>query len=450
MLKQEAGVTASLCPVCLRRLPAKRIIEGNDVFLAKTCPEHGRFQTVIWRGNPSFTAWADMQAASGPVSSVSPECPFVCGLCPDHRQQSCCVLLNVTERCNLACPVCFADAGAQTVDPAFCEIEDWYRLLLAKGGPFNIQLSGGEPTMRDDLPAIIGLGRRMGFDFIQLNTNGIRLAGEAGYAKQLKEAGLACVFLQFDGTNDAIYRRLRGTSLWDVKQEAVKCCEAAGLGVVLTPTLVPGVNIADIGSIIRFAVRYLPTVRGVHFQPVSYFGRYENIPGNSDRVTVPEVLQAIEHQTGGLAKADDFRPACGIAAYCSFHADYLIAPSGEWQPSSAVCSSRTGCCGSEAAKQAREFVARRWRAPAADEAAENDHEDYGSVDSLDQFLAAVNQRSFFLSGMAFQDVWTLDLERLQACFVHVVSLDGRLIPFCAYQATSRDGRRLYPVRAGRP
>ena len=49
--------------------------------------------------------------------------------------------------------------------------------------------------------------------------------------------------------------------------------------------------------------------------------------------------------------------------------------------------------------------------------------------------------------MAFQDAWTLDLDRLRQCHIHVVAPDKRVIPFCAYNLTARDGRPLYRAAA---
>ena len=276
--EQVLAQTESVCPVCLARVPAWRVQRGDDVSLRKTCPQHGEFEAVIWRGQPAFDAWVRPKVPSfpeHPFTTVDKGCPFDCGLCPDHRQQSCCVLFEVTQHCDLRCPVCFAGAGGRpSADPDMQTIEGWYQRLLQAGGPFNIQLSGGEPCMRDDLAEIIALGCSLGFSFFQLNTNGLRLARDAGYLRRLKEAGLSTVFLQFDGTRDAIYEALRGRALFAQKQAAVEQCIEQQVGVVLVPTLVPGVNTDAIGEIIRFALPRVPGVRGVHFQPISYFGRY--------------------------------------------------------------------------------------------------------------------------------------------------------------------------------
>ncbi len=145
-------------------------------------------------------------------------------------------------------------------------------------GAVNIQLSGGEPTTRDDLPEIVAAACGAGFTFVQLNTNGLRLATEEGYAETLRAAGLASVFLQFDGLSDATYRVLRGRPLLAEKIRAVERCAEAGLAVVLVPTVVPGVNDAELGALVDFAASWPGVVRGLHLQPISYFGRY---PGSA-------------------------------------------------------------------------------------------------------------------------------------------------------------------------
>ncbi len=460
MLQETGGVilskTESLCPECLKRIPACRVAYGEDVYLEKTCEEHGPFRVIIWRGgNPSYLSWATAKLPSQPLfcdTQVKQGCPFDCGLCPDHRQNTCCVLLEVTDRCNLRCPVCFAQSGWPGAEPSLAKIEIWYKKLMRSGGPFNIQLSGGEPTVRDDLPEIVALGRSIGFPFIQVNTNGLRLARDAAFSRQLKAAGLSCVFLQFDGTNDAIYEKIRGQALLEAKIQAIDRCAELKLGVVLAVTVKPGVNDGNIGEIIRFALERIPTVRGVHFQPISYFGRYPHSPADQDRFTIPELIRAIEQQTGGRIKGSSLHPPRAENAYCSFQGNYVLMPDGElkvWrQPET------EGCCRPQAADdalRAREFVAKKWTAPAegvAEAKAESACCEM-NTESLDLFLDRVARYSFCVSGMAFQDAWTVDLERLRECFIHVVAGDDRIIPFCAYNLTDCNGNSLYrPNRQG--
>ena len=284
-------VTKSVCPVCLRTIDAEKAV-GDDgyIYLTKACPEHGSFETLIWEGCiVDYLKWGSAPGGGNAPDRTVPVkdgCPRDCGLCEEHESAGCCVLLELTKRCNLRCPVCFASAGEGSVEPALSEISALYDMLMERGGPFNIQLSGGEPTLRDDLPEIVRLGRSKGFSFFQLNTNGLRLADEPGYAHMLREAGVSCAFLQFDGLCDSTYEALRGRALLDTKLRAIDSCAAAGLPVVLVPTLVPGINVSEIGEMLRFALSRAPQVRGVHFQPVSYFGRCE-LKEPETRLTIP-------------------------------------------------------------------------------------------------------------------------------------------------------------------
>lgn len=477
--------TESVCPECLARIPAQRVAYGEEIRLNKHCPDHGDFSTVVWRGAPAIETWARPKLPSHPDKPFTPVgrgCPYDCGLCPDHRQHSCCVLLEVTYRCDLRCAVCFASAGGKVMpDPDMATIEMWYRRLLEAGGPYNIQLSGGEPCQRDDLPEIIALGRRLGFTFFQVNTNGLRLARDADYLQRLCDAGLTTVFLQFDGTHDEVHRALRGRALAAQKEAAIRRCAEHGVGVVLVPTLVPGINTDEIGAIIDYALRFAPAVRGVHFQPISYFGRYPEAPADAGRITIPEVISAIAAQTGGAIHAESFCPPGSENALCSFHANFVIMPDGRLTPltshsagHSAAHSAGRSCCGTpppakQGAARAREYVALQWAAPpAAEPAAEpgavpaaqaccsggND----GQLDSIsfepnmgewDTLLQRAKTHTFCISGMAFQDAWTLDLERLRDCCIHVVSREGKLIPFCAYNLSSSSGCTLYRPAAAR-
>ncbi len=448
-MREILSRTESVCPECLARIPADRVSDGADIFLEKTCPEHGAFRTVLWRGKPYYALWARPKIPSfpqNPFTEVRDGCPYDCGLCGDHRQHTCSVLLEVTQRCDLRCPVCFADAGKSSADDwTLSEVSAWYDRLLACGGPFNIQFSGGEPCLRDDLPEMIRLGRAKGFSFFQVNTNGLRIACEPAYLAKLKDAGLTTVFLQFDGTNDAIYRQIRGRDLLEQKLQALANCVEQGVGVVLVPTLIPGINTGDIGNIIRLALANMPAARGVHFQPVSYFGRYPAGLDQEARITLPEVIREIETQTGGMMPAESFCPPGCENALCSFHANFVLMPNGVLKPLSHFQETTCGCkpiIAAEGAARARKFVSANWANPGSAPQTSIFHQ-RPSLDDLDFFLERKRTYTFCISGMAFQDAWNLDLERLRDCCIHVASPDGRLVPFCAYNLTDRQGRSIY-------
>jgi len=448
--------TESLCPYCLARVPAHREADGDDVYLVKECPEHGEFRTIIWRGEPRFEGWKrkpNVFRSCESQTKVDKGCPFDCGICPLHRKNACTAVLELTSRCNLHCPVCFADAGSGSApDASLPEISAWYgRVLRAYGPNIIIQLSGGEPTVREDLPAIIEMGRSLGFPFIQVNTNGVRLAMEEDYATVLRRAGAASVFLQFDGTDDGIYRKLRGRALYAEKLRAIRRCVESGIGVVLVPTIVPAVNVHNIGAMIKLAMELSPGVRGVHFQPVGYFGRCPDRHDNSRRLTLPDIMRAIEEQTDGLMRASDFTPPGWENTLCSFHGTFIPKPGGGLQ---ALTGHGGGCCspGESGDAHAVSFTARQWSAPALVQGLSNmggaasgaptgccD----GAAETFDGFLERVRTNMLSVSCMAFQDAWSLDLERTRDCCIHVVAPDGRMIPFCLYNLTSMGGQRLY-------
>jgi len=440
-MPEVLSTTQSVCPVCLRVIEARRTV-GKDgcVYLEKTCPEHGDFSTLIWEGSAEdYKKWDAPNSAKDTPPKALPKmdgCPYDCGLCEEHERPGCCVLLELTNRCNLNCPVCFASAGKSAPsDLSMEEIAAQYDMLMARGGPFNIQLSGGEPTVRDDLPEIIALGREKGFSFFQLNTNGLRMADEPGYAQRLRDAGVSCAFLQFDGLKDETYRTLRGRALFKTKLRAIENCAKAGLPVVLVPTVAGGVNDGEMGGILRFAADRMPYVRGVHFQPVSYFGRC-SLPVPEHRLTIPRLLSLIEAQTNGLMKAADFGGGGAESPYCSFHASYMKTPDGSLR---ALPRRRSQCCCVKSS-EARDFVSRQWgfkKLKLREKRAET------GTDSLDVFLEKAAESTFTVSGMLFQDAWTLDLDRLRRCYICEADTEKGMVPFCAYNLTAIDGKALY-------
>jgi len=447
MDKAHLSDTESLCPVCLERIKATRLLQGDEISLIKTCRHHGSFSSVIWRGEPSMAEW---QRPKDPVhpelcyGMVEKGCPFDCGLCAAHEQLPCSVLLEVTDRCNLHCPVCFADSGsAFQQEPSLEKISWLLERAMASAGPSNLQLSGGEPTLRDDLPKIIEAARCVGYSFIQLNTNGLLLASDKSYAGRLRDVGLTSVFLQFDGVDDTTYRVLRGRALFEEKLNAIRNCGENGLGVVLVPTLVAGVNIRSIGAIVRQALQMAPAVRGIHFQPISYFGRFPQQASDKDRFTLPELMRNLEEQTEGALRVRDFSPPGCEHAHCSFHATYMRSASGELRVIG--MTKEDTCCSpgltSGGVRRTVETVSRRWSLPSTpqvskefasqgkvtssccDQAKHEMVRHDGALD-LDLFLQEVATRTFTISAMAFQDADNLDMERRSAHITSPAETEG--------------------------
>ena len=424
-MEDKIRKTRSLCPVCLRNLPAQMVErEEGQVYLDKECPEHGRFSVPVWRGKMDFSRW--VQYAQPLQKDMGLRCPEDCGICAEHEIGSCCVLLEVTKRCNLPCRFCFANGGTPEADPSLESVKEAIRDIVRQRGQVLLQLSGGEPTLRDDLPEMVRFAKEAGCSYVQVNTNGIRLAQDPGFAKALADAGLDIVFLQFDGTENAIYEALRGKPLLEVKEEAIAVCTRLRLGVTLVPTVVRGVNDHNLGQLIRYASQRVPGVRGIHFQPVSYFGRHPGKPENDQRYTLDQLMADICDQTG--IPAESFMPSRCDHPLCGFHASFLIRPDGSLRPLSSITHSaqRRGC-----AKDNREYVARHWRRPPEEESPPGN---FSEEMDFDTFLYRIRQGSLTLSAMAFQDAMNINIERLHRCSLHVYS-SGTVKPFCANYLT---------------
>ena len=210
-------------------------------------------------------------------------------------------------------------------EPDLKTIKEMYQTVLDTTGTPTIQLSGGEPTVRDDLPQIVSLGRQMGFEHIMINTNGVRIAKDKEYLRKLVDSGASTIFLQFDGVTDEVYHYTRGANLTKLKIEAISNCAEAKIGVILVPTVVPRVNDHQLGDIIQFAKQWIPTVKGIHFQPVSYFGRYPVAPEDKDRITIPDVIDGLVKQTGGELKPENFIPRRSQDSHCSFSSLFILS-----------------------------------------------------------------------------------------------------------------------------
>ncbi|MCR5135832.1 MAG: radical SAM protein [Oscillospiraceae bacterium] len=424
--------TRSVCPVCLRNLPAC-LTKSDDgqVLLNKTCPEHGSFRVPVWQGMVDWDQWL---LETPPLSAAKGLCcPESCGLCSEHESGSCCVLLEVTARCNLRCRFCFARGGERTdiPDPDLGELKRSIRDIVQQCGQPLLQLSGGEPTLRDDLDELVRFAREAGCSYVQLNTNGIRLAQEPKYAERLAEAGLDIVFLQFDGTRDEVYETLRGAALLETKTEAIRICGALGIGVTLVPTVVPGVNDSDLGDLVALACRMAPAVRGIHFQPVSYFGRYPSKPEDTARYTLDRLMADLSAQAG--IPLSSFMPSRCDHPLCGFHSVFLPEPSGRLRPLSSISHSSHS---RGSARDNREYVARHWRrapaesAPVSNASAGLSSEVLSDEMDFDTFLYRLRHESLTLSAMAFQDAMNLNIERLHRCSLHVYD-HGKVRPFCA-------------------
>lgn len=427
--KKNLYNTWSVCPECLKKIPAQRVQIKNNIYLKKNCPEHGDFSCIIWRGYYDIEKWIKN---SDRELLANPKCPDGCGLCHDHINNTCCVILNITNKCNLNCHYCFDNQSVNDNPPSFDKIKESLHNLIIKDTTL-LQLSGGEPTVRNDLPEIIKAAKEAGAKYIQLNTNGLRLGEYKEYVKKLADNGLDFVFMQFDGTTDEIYKKLRGDELLKIKQLAIEYCAEFNIGVTLVSTVVRGINDKNIGELIKYGISQSPKVRGVHFHPVTYLRRYGNQPEDKDRITLDELIFEIEKQSDGIVKAENLFPSCCDHPLCGFHGDFVVHQNKLFPLLKENNKKENTCCGTNtAADKNRAFVAKRWmRNSPENEKKESCSE---NIYDMEYFLSRVKTHGFTVTSMAFQDAANLDFSRLRNCSLHIFD-KGRFVPFCAYYLT---------------
>lgn len=400
------------------------------------------------------------------------------GNCPNHKSHTVLSIIDVTNRCNLRCPICFANAAAAgyVYEPTFEQIKEMLKNLRANRPtpPPAIQLSGGEPTLRDDLPEIVRAAKEAGFWHVEVNTNGIRLAKDLDFIKRLREAGVSTIYLQFDGMTPEPTIEARGADILQLKFKAIENCRKAGLtSIVLVVTLVKGVNDGQLGDIIRFAAENKDIVRCVNVQPVSFAGRISQEERERWRITIPDFMKAVEQQTGGQIKVSDFYPVPSTvpisrftSAYtgkefvkftCHEHcgtATYVFVEDGRFIPITRFVDipKLFGLLDkyAEQLKKGGFAIKARVLAKAAKEVP-------GTIDMSKapkdlnltkiilkvlatgsyKALAEFHERAILLAAMHFQDGYNFDLDRMERCGIHYAVPDGRIIPFCSYNSIHR-------------
>ena len=308
------GQTMSLCEECLRLVPAKIVIEGDDVFYLKRCRDHGAQKTLIATDAAYYRSCKDfIKPGDLPLKHQSRThygCPYDCGLCPDHEQHSCLALIEVNDACNLTCPICFAESGqARTEQKSLAEIERMLDTLVESEGFADlVQISGGEPTIHPQIIEILKLAKSKPIRHVMLNTNGIRISRDKPFVEELAalKPGFE-VYLQFDSLKREALENIRAADLRKVREQALANLEAAGISTTLVCVVKKGVNDGEIGDIVRHALTY-KCVRGITFQPVQNAGRNLNFDKNRDRMLLTDIRRAVCTQAGEVFGADDIIP----------------------------------------------------------------------------------------------------------------------------------------------
>ncbi|ADI31156.1 tetraether lipid synthase Tes [Staphylothermus hellenicus] len=475
------AITQSVCPYCYRILPSIVVERDGKVYIRRICPEHGEIEDLYYGDVEIYKKmikWdIEGRGARHIYTPVTRPCPFNCGLCPMHKQHSALVNIVLTNRCNLSCWYCFfyAEAAGYVYEPTIEQIVSMVRQIKKQGIAVNVQLTGGEPTLREDLVDIVKALKAEGVRHLQLNTNGIKFselywedpAKAVEYARALRTSGVNTIYLSFDGVSPVTNWK----NHWEIPYMFEVFRKARMTSIVLVPTVINNVNTHEMGAIVRFAAKHVDIVRAVNFQPVSLTGMMKKHERARFRITIPDVIKLIEEQTDGEvpreawfpipvsaifsrfieAFAKEFKfemanhPMCGAGTYVYVERrsdgttrlvpitnfvdvegllEYL---KDKWEE--LLSGSTRLMVGMKILYSIRKFIDQK-RAPEG-------------FDLYKMLLNIIIRRNYealgelhykmvFLGMMHFMDLYNYDIQRVQRCNIHYATPDGRLIPFCAF------------------
>lgn len=444
--------TISLCPECLRKLPANVVEREGAIWMDKECPRHGSFNALLASDARHYYSAQPQLESLGTCCSSGRHCG------DQVVNTSCVLLVEITERCNLTCPTCFA--GSSPLSGRHLSVAEFEAILdkllaQGKGQSSVLQLSGGEPTIHPQFFQILDLALAKGFPQVYVNTNGVRLA-QHSFCQQLQDRGSrVSVYLQFDGFRPTTLDTLRGRGdLLETKLAALDHCESLGLNTIPVMTVTRDVNDDELGAFLALATSRPASIRKVMIQPAMYSGRYDN-PRRIDRLTLADVVRRIVDQSGGLFSEDDFTPIPCSDPNCFSTAVAARGPRGlvpvsRYLPQYAEWSSDEARAAvaavSDTFDQPAAIVAMlKWACSSAALASL----DESTVDTLWELVAALpaeNSHSwdglFAIGIKPFMDAYTYDQDRIDKCCVHVVARDGTPISFCEYNALHRPQSNL--------
>ncbi|NLR82681.1 radical SAM protein [Chitinophaga eiseniae] len=444
--------TLSICSTCLRRVDAKVIFEDGKVFMIKHCPHHGREKVLIatdidyYKNTRNYNKPSEAPLKTNTHTHYG--CPYDCGLCQDHEQHSCLSVIEVTDRCNLTCPTCYAMSSPhygrhRTLE----EIERMIDIIVEnEGQPDVVQLSGGEPTLHPQFFEILDIAKRKPIRHLMINTNGVRIAKDLEFTRRLATYMPDFeVYLQFDSFKPAALERMRGKDLTEVRQQALSNLNAVNLSTTLVVTLQKGVNDDEMGAIIDYALKQ-PCVRGVTFQPVQVAGRTDDFDPATDRITLTEVRQQILQQSP-VWHANDIIPVpCNPDALAMAYAlkiDGQVYPLTRYVDPAVLLNNSKNTIVYEQDERLHQHVLKIFSTGISTDAAVNDMQSLLCCLPQVQAPGLDYTNLFRIVIMRFLDAYDFDVRAIKKSCVHIVHKDGRIIPFETMNLFYRDDKEEY-------
>jgi uncharacterized radical SAM superfamily Fe-S cluster-containing enzyme len=442
------GQTTSLCESCWELVPAKIIGEEGRVYLQKRCREHGVMKTLIeddaeyWLSTRHWLKPGDRPLFN--ATKTERGCPWDCGLCPDHEQHSCLAIVEINDACNLTCPVCFANSAVgKGGHKPLAEVEAMLDAVVkAEGEPDLVQLSGGEPTIHPEFWEIVAAARARPIRHLMINTNGLRIAQEDGFAERLAALGPGVeVYLQFDSLSDAALMEIRGAKLARIRQAALERLEATGVSTTLVCAVRRGVNDHEVAAIVDHALGW-SCVRGVVFQPVQDAGRNLGFDAGLHRTTLSGIRRALAE--GGVFGLSDLVPLpCNPDQICigyGLRAGRQVIPVTQFIPREEIVAVAPNSISFERdpALKARIFDLLSLSTNEAN--GENRLASlFCCLPGIEAPASLSYKDTFKVAIIQFLDRYNFDIGTVKRSCIHFATPDGRMIPFDTYNSFYRPG-----------
>jgi len=441
--------TKSLCPECLMLCDAKIVFQDAKVFMLKNCKAHGDSKVMIaddveyYKQIRNYNKQSEMPLKFN--TKVHYGCPYDCGLCTDHEQHSCLTVIEVTDRCNLACPTCYAMSSPnygrhRTLE----EIERMMDVVVAnEGEPDVVQLSGGEPTVHPDFFAILDLAKTKPIKHLMVNTNGIRIAKDINFVEKLASYMPDFeIYLQFDSFNADVLTRLRGEDLTEVRRKAIANLNQFNVSTTLVVTLQKGLNDGEIGDIIDYALKQ-KCVRGVTFQPTQVAGRNDDYNDQAGRITLTEVRRKIYEQYPAFTPQDLIPVPCNPDALCMAYAlkigDEVIPMTNLINPEDLLNNSKNTIV-FEHDEKLKEHMLNLFSTGVSVDCAEDT---FGELMCCLPRVKSDNlsyDNLFRIIIMNFMDPLDFDVRAVKKSCVHIVSEKYKIVPFETMNIFYRDNK----------
>ena len=442
--------TLSLCPECLRRVDAKIVFENGNVYMVKRCIEHGNSKVLIADDIEYYKNIRNYNKPSETPYTFNTKthygCPYDCGLCPDHEQHSCLTVVEVTDRCNLTCPTCYAGSSPtygrhRTLDEVKAMLDT---IVTNEKEPDVVQISGGEPTIHPQFWEILDYAKSLPIRHLMLNTNGIKIAKDFAFAERLKTyAPDFEIYLQFDSFENTVLQELRGADLNEVRKQALDNLNTLNLSTTLVVTLQKGLNDGEIGKIIDYALKQ-KCVRGVTFQPTQIAGRLDNFNPETDRMTLTEVRRKIMEQTE-IFNSDDLLPVpCNPDALVMGYAlklDDEVFPLTRYiNPNDLLDNSKNTIIYEQDEQLHGKMIELFSTGNSVEKAEENLKSIMCCLPNIDAPELGYDNL-FRIIIMQFIDAYNFDVRAIKKSCVHIVDKDNKIIPFETMNLFYRDDKK---------